>query len=140
MMMSQECIFCNINSGKIPSITLYENEEFRVILDRFPATKGHILIVPQKHVENIYEIDPESAGRLFALTTRFASIIKRTFGNEGLNIIQNNGKAAGQTVFHYHLHMIPRYANDQIQLGWKLDKEMKIETLEEYAAQIKKQI
>ncbi len=137
MIMSQDCVFCNINSGKVPAITIYENEEFRIIMDRFPATKGHILIIPQKHIEDIYGLDPESAGRLFELTTRFASILKRTFGNDGLNIIQNNGKAAGQTVFHYHLHMIPRYDDDHIQLGWALDKEIKVETLEEYAAQIK---
>ncbi|HHX62705.1 MAG TPA: HIT family protein [Epulopiscium sp.] len=138
--MSEECIFCEINSGRMPSITIYENEEFRVMLDRFPAAKGHILIIPQKHVKDIYDLEPESAGRLFELTTRFASIIKRTFGNDGLNIIQNNGKAAGQTVPHYHLHMIPRYENDCIQLGWALDKEVTPETLEEYAAQIKSQM
>lgn len=135
--MNNECIFCSINSGKMPSVTIYENEEFRVMLDRFPATKGHILIIPQKHVEDIYDLDPESAGRLFELATRFASIIKRTFGNDGLNIIQNNGRAAGQTVFHYHLHMIPRYDHDQVELGWNMDKEMSLETLETYAAEIK---
>lgn len=138
--MNEECVFCDINSGKIPSITIYENEEFRVMLDRFPASKGHILIIPQKHVENIYDLDPESAGRLFEFATRFASIIKRAFGNDGLNIIQNNGKAAGQTVFHYHLHMIPRYNDDNIQLGWNLDKEMTIETLQAYAEEIKNQM
>ena len=138
--MSQECIFCDINSGKIPSITIYENEEFKVMLDRFPATKGHILIIPKKHIEDIYNLDPELAGRLFELTTRFASIVKRTFGNDGLNIIQNNGKAAGQTVFHYHLHMIPRYEDDHIQLGWEINKEVTPETLEEYAIQIKSQM
>lgn len=135
--MSQECVFCDINSGKIPSITIYQNEEFRVMLDRFPATQGHILIIPQKHVEDIYNLDPEVAGRLFELTTRFASILKRAFGNEGLNIIQNNGKMAGQTVMHYHLHMIPRYKDDHIQLGWATDEQTKIETLEGHANQIK---
>lgn len=138
--MSEECIFCSINRGEMPSITIYENEEFRVMLDRFPATKGHILIIPKKHIEDIYNLDPELAGRLFELTTRFASIIKRTFGNEGLNIIQNNGKEAGQSVFHYHLHMIPRYKDDNIELGWSLDQEVTPETLEEYAAQIKNQM
>lgn len=138
--MSKECIFCDINRGKIPSVTIYENEEFRVMLDRFPATKGHILIIPQKHVEDIYDLEPESAGRLFEFATRFASIIKRTFANDGLNIIQNNGKAAGQTVFHYHLHMIPRYKDDNIELGWNLDEEMTIETLQTFARQIKNQM
>ncbi len=138
--MNGECIFCDINKGKIPSVTIYENEEFRVMLDRFPATKGHILIIPQKHVKDIYDLDPDSAGRLFALATRFSSIIKRTFGNDGLNIIQNTGKVAGQSVFHYHLHMIPRYENDHVKLGWDVDENMAVETLESYAAQIKRQM
>lgn len=128
--MNQECIFCRINNEDIPSTTIYENEEFRVMLDRFPATKGHILIIPKEHIEDIYDLDPESAGRLFSLTTMFASIIKRAFGNEGLNILQNNGKVAGQTVFHYHLHMIPRYADDQVQIGWKMDEDTTVEQLE----------
>lgn len=135
--MSQDCIFCRINSGEIPSTTIYENEEFRVMLDRFPASKGHILIIPKEHIEDIYDLEPESAGRLFELTTRFASIIKRTFGNDGLNIIQNNGKAAGQTVFHYHLHMIPRYKDDNMQLGWECDEKVTVQELEEHANQIK---
>ena len=138
--MDQECIFCRINKGEIPSSTIYENEEFRVMLDRFPASKGHILIIPKKHVDDIYDLDPESAGRLFELATRFASIIKRTFGNEGLNLVQNNGKAAGQTVPHYHLHMIPRYKDDQMQLGWACDEKVTVEELEGYASQIKEQM
>lgn len=138
--MNQECIFCHINNGDIPSTTIYENEEFRVMLDRFPATKGHILIIPKEHIEDIYDLDPESAGRLFSLATMFASIIKRTFGNEGLNIIQNNGKVAGQTVFHYHLHMIPRYENDQVQMGWAMDKDVTVEQLEAWANLIKNQM
>lgn len=135
--MSQDCIFCKINKGEIPSITIYENEEFRVMLDRFPATKGHLLIIPKQHIEDIYDLEPELAGRLFELTTRFAGIIKRTFGNTGLNIVQNNGKAAGQTVFHYHLHMIPRYDQDNLQLGWAENPDTTIEELEAHAKQIK---
>ncbi len=138
--MSKQCIFCDINSGEIPSITIYENEEFRVMLDRFPATKGHILIIPKEHVEDVYDLDPELAGRLFELATRFAGIIKRTFDNDGINIIQNNGKAAGQTVFHYHLHMIPRYEDDNIQLGWAVNNDVTIETLQEHASKIKNQM
>ena len=140
MMMSKECIFCSINSGKIPSATIYENEEFRVILDRYPASKGHVLIITKDHVENIYDLDPELAGRLFELTTMFASIIKRTFGNDGLNIIQNNGKVAGQSVFHYHLHMIPRYKDDGVELGWNMDMETTTQQLDEYVTRIKDQM
>ena len=138
--MHQECVFCRINRGEIPSTTIYENEEFRVMLDRFPASKGHILILPKKHIEDIYDLEPESAGRLFQLATMFSTIIKRTFANDGLNIIQNNGKAAGQTVPHYHLHMIPRYENDHMQIGWAPDEKVTVEQLEEYANQIKSQM
>lgn len=140
MIMSQECIFCRINRGEIPSTTIYENEEFKVMLDRFPASKGHILIITKDHVEDIYSLDPELAGRLFQLTTMFASIIKRTFGNDGLNIIQNNGSIAGQSVFHYHLHMIPRYNDDGIELGWNMSKDVTLDQLEDYASQIKSQM
>ena len=138
--MDQNCIFCRILSGEIPSIVIYENEEFRVMLDRFPASKGHVLIIPKKHVESIYDIEPECAGRLFELATRFSTILKKTFGNDGLNIVQNNGKAAGQTVMHYHLHMIPRYKDDGMELGWAADENITVEELQSYAEQIKKQM
>lgn len=138
--MNQECVFCLINKGEIPSATIYENKEFRVILDRFPASKGHILIIPQEHVTDIYDLDPELAGRLFELATRFATIIKKTFGNTGLNIIQNNGAIAGQTVFHYHLHMIPRYKGDDVTVGWKPNQEITAEQLDKYRDEIKKQL
>lgn len=138
--MSQQCVFCRINKGEIPSATIYENEEFRVMLDRFPAAKGHVLIIPKKHVKDIYDLEPELAGRLFELSTRLASIIKRVFGNTGLNIIQNNGEIAGQTVFHYHLHMIPRYEDDGVQVSWNPDEEVTPEKLNEYVAKIRKQL
>lgn len=135
--MDQDCVFCRINKGEIPSVTIFENEEFRVMLDRFPASRGHILIIPKEHVRDIYELDPEIAGRLFKLAAQLSSVIKKAFANEGLNIIQNNGAIAGQTVFHYHLHMIPRYRDDQVQLGWVADQEVTVEELEEYARRIK---
>ncbi|NLI89473.1 MAG: HIT family protein [Epulopiscium sp.] len=135
--MKKDCIFCRINSGEIPSATIFENDEFRVMLDRFPATNGHILIIPKEHVEDIYELDPLVAARMFEFATRFASILKKTFGNEGLNILQNNGKVAGQTVFHYHLHLIPRYENDSVRIGWEANSQMTSEELEEFVDKIK---
>ncbi len=138
--MNQDCVFCKINKGEIPSFTIYENEEFRVMLDRFPASKGHILILPKAHIEDIYGLEPESAGRLFQLATRLSSVLKRAFGNTGLNIIQNNGRDAGQTVGHYHLHMIPRYKNDGMQLGWACNEKVTIEELEAYAKQMKEEM
>ncbi|MBZ4666903.1 MAG: histidine triad family protein [Epulopiscium sp.] len=114
-----ECLFCKIANGEIPSATVLENSEFRVILDRFPGSKGHLLIIPKEHVENIFEIDPEKGGRLFALSVQLAKILKKELDLEGLNIVQNNGKIAGQTIFHFHLHLIPRYSDDRINITWK---------------------
>ncbi|HOA80167.1 MAG TPA: HIT family protein [Defluviitaleaceae bacterium] len=115
----QDCLFCKIAKGDIPSATIFENSEFKVILDKFPANKGHILIIPKEHIENIYEMDSELGGRLFSLATNIARILKKELNIEGLNILQNNGKVAGQTVFHFHLHLIPRYEDDQVDITWK---------------------
>ena len=113
-----DCIFSKIIAGDIPSATIYENDEFKVILDRFPSGEGHALILPKNHVANIFEIDPEQAGRLFALATKLAKAMKEVLGFEHMNILQNNGTVAGQTVFHFHLHLIPRWEGDGINIGW----------------------
>ncbi|NLK22067.1 MAG: HIT family protein [Epulopiscium sp.] len=114
-----ECLFCKIANGKMSSATIFENGEFRVILDRFPGNRGHILIMPKEHIENIYEMDPDKGGRLFALAIHIAKALKKELNMEGLNIVQNNGKLAGQTIFHFHLHIIPRYKGDTVNIGWK---------------------
>ena len=114
-----DCIFCKIASGELPSATIYENHEFKVILDRFPANEGHVLILVKEHVANIYEIDPEKAGRLFTLAAKIARIMKERLGFDHMNVMQNNGTVAGQTVFHFHLHLIPRYENDGITIAYK---------------------
>ena len=113
-----DCIFCKIIAGDIPSATIYENEEFKVILDRFPSNEGHVLILPKNHTPNIFEIDPDQAGRLFTLASRIARVMKNELGFEHMNILQNNGVVAGQTVFHFHLHLIPRWEGDGINIGW----------------------
>ena len=113
-----DCIFCKIIAGDIPSATIYENDEFKVILDRFPSGEGHALILPKNHVANIFEIDPEQAGRLFSLAAKLAKAMKEVLDFEHMNILQNNGTVAGQTVFHFHLHLIPRHEGDGINIGW----------------------
>ena len=105
-----DCIFCKIIAGEIPSATIYENDEFKVILDRFPAAEGHVLILPKNHTPNIFEIDPEQAGRLFTLAAKLARALKEELGLEHMNVLQNNGTVAGQTVFHFHLHLILCFA------------------------------
>ena len=112
------CIFCKIIAGDIPSATIYENDEFKVILDRFPASEGHVLVMPKEHCANLFEIDEEKAGRLFSLAVKVAKIMKSTIGFENMNLVQNNGPVAGQTVNHLHVHLIPRYEGDEVKVTW----------------------
>ena len=106
--MNTNCIFCKIANGEIPSSTLYEDDAFRVILDVSPATNGHALILPKQHIANIFEMDDSTAEKVFVLASRIAKAMKTALNCDGLNIVQNNGEVAGQTVFHFHLHIIPR--------------------------------
>lgn len=117
-----ECIFCKIANGEIPSTTLYEDNDFRVILDVNPASKGHTLILPKKHAENLYDLPDETASKALVLAKNMASKIEKALECDGLNLVQNNGETAGQTVFHLHMHIIPRYKNDSVKLGWKPGK------------------
>ncbi len=114
-----DCIFCKIIDGKIPSATILENSEFKVILDRFPGNEGHVLILPKKHYANIFEIEPETAGKLFQLAVLISRAMKASLGFENMNVVQNNGPVAGQTVNHFHLHLIPRYEGDGVDIKWK---------------------
>ena len=128
-----DCIFCKIAGGDIPSATLYEDDDFRVILDLGPATKGHALILPKHHYANLYEIPEEMAAKAMVLAKRMAAAMTEALGCDGFNIVQNNGEAAGQTVFHFHMHMIPRYANGPQMVLWnpgKLDDTEKTEIIE----------
>lgn len=116
--MDNECIFCKIANGEIPSSTIYEDNEFRVILDVSPATKGHALILPKKHMANIFEIDQDTAGKVFQLAAKISEAMKKALNCDGLNVVQNNGELAGQTVFHFHMHLIPRYSGDGQNINW----------------------
>ncbi len=121
-MKKENCIFCKLANGEIPTATLYEDENFRVILDASPASKGHALIIPKEHFANLYELDDELAAKALVLAKKMITKLTDILGCDGYNIVQNNGEAAGQTVFHFHLHMIPRYKNDDVGLGWKMGK------------------
>ncbi len=112
------CIFCKLASGEIPTATLYEDQEFRVILDQGPASKGHALILPKAHYADLYELPEETAKKVMVLAKRMADVMTRALGCDGFNLVQNNGETAGQTVFHFHMHLIPRYRDDQVKLGW----------------------
>lgn len=118
-MKDNNCIFCKIAEGEIPSKTLYEDDQFRVILDLGPATKGHALIIPKSHYANLYELPEELAGDAMKLAKKMTGIMTEKLKCDGFNLVQNNGELAGQTVFHFHMHLIPRYKNDGQVLGWK---------------------
>ena len=123
------CIFCKIANGEIPSTTLYEDEDFRVILDLGPATRGHALLLPKEHYSNLFELDDAVAAKALVTAKKVAAKMKAALGADGFNLVQNNGETAGQTVFHFHMHLIPRYAGDNAILDWNhlelSDDEMK---------------
>ena len=120
-----DCIFCKIANGEIPAATLYEDEDFRVILDLGPASKGHSLILPKKH----------AAGKAMILAKKMAGKLTDALNCDGFNIVQNNGEIAGQTVFHFHMHLIPRYNGDQAGITWK-PGELKDEVRDEIVAKV----
>ena len=114
----KDCIFCKIANGEIPSATIYEDEDFRVILDMGPATKGHALLLPKKHSANLFELDDEVAEKALKTAKKVAGQMKEALHADGFNLVQNNGEIAGQTVFHFHMHLIPRYEKDQVSTFW----------------------
>jgi len=131
--MSDNCIFCKIVNGEILSKQVYEDELFRVIMDVSPATKGHVLILTKKHYRNIFDLADLEASRLLVLAKRIAVAMKEGLACDGINIIQNNEAVAGQSVFHFHLHIIPRYENDGQNMLWT-PRTSDAETLERLAA------
>lgn len=121
-MKKEDCIFCKIANGEIPSKTIYEDEMFRAILDLGPAAKGHALILPKDHADNLFELSEETAGQVMKLAKNLATKTKEKLGADGFNLVQNNGAVAGQTVMHFHLHLIPRYENDGQHISWNPGK------------------
>lgn len=117
-MKDNDCIFCKIACGDIPSATVYEDDMFRVILDMGPATRGHALILPKEHYEDLTVLDESYASRALILAARVGRAMKKALGCSGFNIVQNNGESAGQTVHHFHIHIIPRYDNGSDIVSW----------------------
>lgn len=131
-----DCIFCKIANGDIPSATIYEDGEFRVILDLGPASKGHALIIPKQHYANLFDLPDELAAKVMVLAKKVAARMTEILHCDGYNIVQNNGEAAGQTVFHFHVHLIPRMIGDKVGVTWKpgtLKEEDKQEILEKFS-------
>lgn len=117
-MKDNDCIFCKIANGEIPSSTVYEDSDFRVILDLGPASKGHALILPKEHFKDVCELDEKVAAKILPLGAKIGTAMKKSLGCAGFNLVQNNGEAAGQTVFHFHVHVIPRYEGGPQIVTW----------------------
>ena len=133
-MKKDDCIFCKLANGVIPTNSLYEDDVVKVIFDAGPASSGHVLILPKEHFDNVYALDDDTAAHVFQVAVKVAKALKEGLNLEGLNIVQNNGEIAGQTVFHFHMHIIPRYKGDTVNVGWKpgegIDEEIeKIKSL-----------
>lgn len=135
--MDEACIFCKIIKGEIPSFTIYEDEFYKVILDRFPTTPGHALILTKNHHVDMFDMPDQLARGIYPLAKKIAILLKKATGAEGINIVQNNGQAAGQAVFHFHLHLIPRKYGDGVKLNQTAHQETTLEELAEMLEKIK---
>lgn len=134
-MTDQNCIFCKILAGDIPSAVVHEDEDFKVILDVGPAAKGHMLILPKEHYTDICDMPDELVAKAFILAKKMAAKMESVLGCDGINVVQNNHEAAGQTVFHFHIHLIPRMKGDKVGVTWKpgkLTDEVKEEVLKKF--------
>ena len=128
--MEENCIFCKIAAGEIPSETVYEDEWFRVILDLGPAARGHMLILPKAHFQDVCALEEPYSSKILPLAAKLGRAAKKGLGCAGFNLVQNNGEAAGQTVLHFHLHVIPRYENGPAMVQWKPGKPSEEELAE----------
>lgn len=134
-----DCVFCKIVAGQIPSTRVFEDEHTLAFMDLGQVNPGHVLVAVKKHAANIFELEETQAEAIARATVRISRALKKTFELEGLSVYQANGKAAGQTVFHYHVHLLPRHAADGMELIWPV-KNPPRETLEGYAEKIRKQL
>ena len=129
-MKEENCIFCKIANGEIPAATLYEDDLFRVILDLGPASKGHALILPKNHFADLLALDEETSAKVLAVAAKVGAAMKKSLHCDGFNLVQNNGEAAGQTVFHFHMHIIPRYEGGPRMVSWEPGQPTKEELAE----------
>lgn len=117
-MIREDCIFCKLANGVIPTNTVYEDDDFRVIMDVSPASKGHCLVVTKQHFDNALTADSDILSKAMVVAAGIGKAAVKVLKCDGVNILQNNGVAAGQTVFHLHLHVIPRWKEDGLNLNW----------------------
>ena len=134
-----DCVFCKIVAGQIPSTRVYEDEHALAFMDIGQVNPGHVLVAAKKHAANLYELDETQAAKVAQACVTVARAIRDAFSPEGLSVYQANGKPAGQTVFHYHVHLLPRHEGDGMELTWPVKNPAR-EKLEEYAAKIRAKI
>lgn len=135
-----ECIFCSIAQGKIPCAKVFEDNEVLAFLDVNPLTKGHALVIPKKHFENVFDIEENALEKIIIAAKRISAKMKEVLKADGIRLSQSNGARAGQVIFHFHLHIIPRYHDDRISMhdhGAARSTSANMEELQEIAAQIK---
>ncbi len=132
----EDCIFCKIIKGKIPCYKVYEDEHSFAFLDINPINLGHTLIIPKKHYSSFLDASEEDLSRIMKTIKKIAPKILNALNTSSFNIIQSNGKAAGQEIFHVHFHLIPRYENDSKELAWKTEKILP-EKMNEFLKKVK---
>ena len=120
--MSENCVFCKIINNKVDCYKIYDDNDLIVILDKFPNNIGHSLIIPKKHVENIFELDDGLCEKILKTAKKVACGLKENLKADGVNILQNNNEAANQTVNHFHMHVIPRFFGDTVEIKWVNNK------------------
>jgi histidine triad (HIT) family protein len=127
--MMEECLFCKIIQGKIPSSKVYEDDNTIAFLDIMPANKGHSLVIPKKHYETFLDIPDDDLKNLILATKKVTKALSLSIGNGSYNLVMNNGKIAGQVVYHAHIHIIPRFKGDRLRIKWShkkyIDREMR---------------
>ena len=114
-----ECIFCEIVAGNIPAAKVYEDEHVFAFMDIAPINPGHTLVIPKQHYRNLYDMPTEIGGKIMQATIPIANAIRTALNPDGLNLFQSNEAAGFQTVFHFHLHVLPRWEDDSIRLPWR---------------------
>jgi len=120
MSAAAECVFCRIIAGEIPCFRLYEDEQTLAFMDINPANDGHALVIPKQHARDLFSVSPESLAAVAATAQRVARAVDLAMKPEGLNLVQCNGEAAGQSVFHFHVHVLPRKVDDGLEMNWGL--------------------
>ncbi len=138
-MTKDDCIFCKLANGIIPTNTVYEDDDFKVILDAGPAAKGHSLVIPKAHYDNALVCDEAVLGKAMVLAARVGNALTKAYGCDGINILQNNNEAAGQSVYHLHIHVIPRFKDDKVMTLWKPGEDTP-ENMKETAARIAREM